>query len=225
MRIYHFLPTRHALEDIEKGRLKISRFEDLNDPFELHAAQLSQRAHREPTRSFKRIMHRRFGLLCFSEAWDSPLMWSHYADKHRGICLGVDVPDEAAHEVVYDPARLPLNLVEEGGNVAVEPGLAEKLLTTKFSQWRYERERRVILPLEEQDREGEHYFQRLDDNIALREVILGPRCDEPRERVRQLVAPYNPTVVVIKARLAFGTYRVVVDLRSIESSHERSSTE
>jgi len=167
-------------------------------------------------RSFKETMHRRFGLLCFSEYWRSPLMWSHYVDRHRGMCLGVDVSEEFAHPVIYDPTRLPLKLIEEGGKIQVEPGMAEKLLTTKFQQWNYERERRIVLPLEEKDREGEHYFQEFDENIVLGEVILGPRCEEPIEKVRALVEPFAPNVRVSKARLAFQSYEVVPDKRSLK---------
>jgi hypothetical protein len=35
IRVYHFLPAKYALDDIEKQRLKISEIDQLNDPFEL----------------------------------------------------------------------------------------------------------------------------------------------------------------------------------------------
>ena len=27
---------------------------------------------------------------CFSKSWNSTLMWSHYGDKHKGICVEFD---------------------------------------------------------------------------------------------------------------------------------------
>ena len=33
------------------------------------------------------MLRKSFGIACFSETYDSLLMWSHYADYHRGICL------------------------------------------------------------------------------------------------------------------------------------------
>lgn len=30
------------------------------------------------------------GIACFSKRWDSILMWSHYADNHKGFCIGFD---------------------------------------------------------------------------------------------------------------------------------------
>ena len=35
MRLYHYLPENHGLDDLKNKRLKIARIEDLNDPFEL----------------------------------------------------------------------------------------------------------------------------------------------------------------------------------------------
>ena len=26
------------------------------------------------------------GMLCFSKGWHNPVQWSHYTDKHKGIC-------------------------------------------------------------------------------------------------------------------------------------------
>jgi hypothetical protein len=43
MRVYNFLAAQWAEDDLAKNRIKISRFDDLNDPFELLAAQLRSR--------------------------------------------------------------------------------------------------------------------------------------------------------------------------------------
>ena len=70
---------------------KISRFCDLNDPFELIPFDLSNEDQRDA------LIHTRkelsdVGLLCFSFKWLNPLLWAHYADKHKEICLGFDLP-------------------------------------------------------------------------------------------------------------------------------------
>jgi len=33
------------------------------------------------------------GVLSLAERWDCPLMWSHYADKHRGLCIEYDLTE------------------------------------------------------------------------------------------------------------------------------------
>jgi len=30
------------------------------------------------------------GVLCLAQKWDCPLMWSHYADQHKGLCIEYD---------------------------------------------------------------------------------------------------------------------------------------
>ena len=37
MRLYHFLKACHAVDDVEKKRVKISLWMDVNDPWELNA--------------------------------------------------------------------------------------------------------------------------------------------------------------------------------------------
>ena len=46
------------------------------------------------------------GVLCFSRGWHNPLLWSHYGDKHRGVCLGFDVPNAHIVHVSYNSSRL-----------------------------------------------------------------------------------------------------------------------
>ena len=38
-RVYHLLAKEWALDDLDRRRLKIARFDDLNDPFELLAVE------------------------------------------------------------------------------------------------------------------------------------------------------------------------------------------
>ena len=48
------------------------------------------------------------GVFSLSKTWRSPLMWSHYADEHRGICLEYDttkIPHPAIAPVDYHSPR------------------------------------------------------------------------------------------------------------------------
>src|ERR1035441_3016297 len=90
-KLYHFTSADHALDDLRNRRLKIAQFDDLNDPFELRSVDLSGAGHAAALDQFKAETARDYGLLCFSEEWNNILLWSHYADQHRGVCLGFDV--------------------------------------------------------------------------------------------------------------------------------------
>src|SRR6267142_5073888 len=96
-RLYHFTTAKFALDDLRNRRLKIAQFDDLNDPFELKSVNLCDPVHAqafdgtEDSEGYKAAMARRFGVLCFSEVKTDVLQWAHYAEYHRGICLGFDV--------------------------------------------------------------------------------------------------------------------------------------
>ena len=85
MLVYHFVNAHYGIEDIHKRRLKISRFMDLNDPFEFLGADLSDREFRRALKNTKVKLSESKGLLCFSESWRNPVLWGHYADKHKGL--------------------------------------------------------------------------------------------------------------------------------------------
>ena len=86
-RLYYLTGPDHALSNIVFGRIKLSRFADLNDPFELLGANFGHRETRAAVRTHKAEVNDTFGLICLSEDWVDPVLWSHYAAKHRGIAL------------------------------------------------------------------------------------------------------------------------------------------
>lgn len=47
---------------------------------------------------------------CFSKRNDSILMWSHYADKHKGVCLEFERPNNDFYDVKYKNKRKSFNL-------------------------------------------------------------------------------------------------------------------
>jgi hypothetical protein len=79
-------------------------------------------------------------MLCFSAAWNDPVIWAHYCDKHRGICLGYNVPDDKLTRVEYVKDRLPPSKATFS--------LAD-LVGTKYMKRAYEEESRMLLPLRE----------------------------------------------------------------------------
>ena len=79
MKLFHFVNQKYGLTAIGDRRLKVSRFTELNDPFEMLGVSLSSKRARRFMRAVKEETGRSIGLLCFSEVWQNPLMWSHYA--------------------------------------------------------------------------------------------------------------------------------------------------
>jgi hypothetical protein len=88
------------------------------------------------------------GVACFSAKSDDFLMWSHYAEGHRGFCLEFDPgyePFSKARPVIYADSFPTLDAAEVA-EVWVR-GKPDPLMTfqfTKSSDWSYEQEWRIF---------------------------------------------------------------------------------
>lgn len=201
MIVYHFLSAQHALDDLCRRRLKIATFDDLNDPFDLWPIAQPNLHLRRGLRKWRAEMTACYGMLCFSHDWRNPVLWSHYADRHRGVCLGFEVKNEILKNVQYVSERPRLKRIDEA--------LAQQLLFTKYQDWAYEQECRVFSRLEDRDSVTRLYFADFSDNLALRKVIAGPLCATSRKTIVGALRDHAETVTIAKARLAFNTFRVV----------------
>ena len=203
-RAYHFVSLHYGLDDLRRRHLKISRLDDLNDPFELWAIAQPDHRIRQALKATKAQMATQFGLLCFSRDWHNPLLWSHYADKHRGLALGFDVDEHIPKPVTYRRTRPVLT--------TIDTKVAKWLLFTKYADWSYEYEARIFTSLEDQELKTGLYFANLSEQLILREVIAGPLCTTTERELRE-AAGSAEGVKFTRARLAFKTFRVVTDRR------------
>ena len=173
---------------------------ELNDPFEFLGADLSDRNFRKGMRQVKAILSETKGLICFSKGFDNPVLWGHYADKHRGICLGFDIPDESLEEVIYVNSRIqPPAIIDEA--------FVKKLLFTKFIHWSYEDEYRSYVSLDESE-DGIYYLD-FSESMVLRQVIVGSESKITRSELADALGDLAPQVETFQARPAFKSFRVV----------------
>jgi hypothetical protein len=205
---YHFLHEKYALDAIENQYLKLSLIDDLNDPFELLAADLPDKETREEALKFKKHMVIRVGILCFSRNWKNPLLWSHYADKHKGVALEFKIKDDIALPVNYRQNRFPINLKEIKFGRHVTRAETEGLWATKFSSWKYEEEIRIICTKDECLKKGDLYFKSFDDEISLLGIVLGPLSKLTLNAIREKL-PQGKELGIIKSRLAFRSFNIV----------------
>jgi Protein of unknown function (DUF2971) len=212
-RLYHLTNADHAISNIVFNRLKVARFSELNDPFELFALKFSDKRRRKLVRAHKDKLDQEKGLLCFGADWTDPVLWSHYAAKHRGICLGFDVKEGLAKQVTYEEKRLADKVGSD--DTTIDTKLAELLLYTKFESWRYEKEWRVLVVLADMTEEGSQYYFPLSKQVQLTEVVLGSLCSLQVDAVRGLVLRYHPDAVTFKARLAAKSFNVVPSEKTV----------
>jgi hypothetical protein len=109
-----------------------------NDPSQQEQLMLSQ-----SNAASNMIAERR--IYCLTPKSNSTLMWSHYVQNHRGICLefGVDNPlFRNALEVVYC-RRYPVWIANK---FEARHELTKDMIRTKAWAWRYEKEFRLQGP-------------------------------------------------------------------------------
>lgn len=131
-----------------------------------------------------------FPVSCFSKLPNSLSMWAHYCHQSGGVCVGFDENDlltqfnvAYAADVKYrrTPAQLDSNAilmaVGTGKNRHTESVISQALTLayfTKLSEWKYEREWRLVVNRDEL-RETECRFVAPLDYGAIRTIIVGAK--------------------------------------------------
>ena len=92
--------------------------------------------------SEKLNMFSKKGCLCLAKDWDNILMWSHYAESHKGFAIEMDLTKDP------DFFLRPINVVYSSSHPVsrylVDRDIVTKCIQTKFDVWNYEREVRIF---------------------------------------------------------------------------------
>jgi len=180
--LYRYLNAQAALKSIESQSFKVGRIRDFNDPFEWRPGLTGYSpsgeglAHTFIEKFLDRI-HNMHGILCFSDTFRQPVLWSHYADKHRGVAFEVEYRNdpERVIKMKYTDER-PVVDVRRIKEVEYLKSQLNRLIFQKSTGWSYENEYRVFIRLRDCRADGEWYFRPIEmptEDILLKRVILG----------------------------------------------------
>jgi hypothetical protein len=157
------------------------------------------------------------GVLCFSRSWNNILMWSHYGERHKGICLGFDIPDEITRPVEYvrEVKTVGNLIVEDPRDFSEEAGtkIVDLLLGAKYDGWSYEQEVRCHSQRSEKDEETGQYFVDFSERLVLKEVIAGARFPFSAKPIEDALEGYwgKEGVTIVKARASPTAFEIAVD--------------
>jgi hypothetical protein len=150
-----------------------------------------------------------FGVYCLSPDPCLPLMWSHYARSHQGICLEFAVPNTKfvdAVQVQYQKEYPALSFHD--------PERGFKMLLFKSDDWMYEREFRLICHRLADVKDAPLL---MDGNYLsigptdLTSIIMGCQIiDAAARTIRDLVQEHAPHVKVLQAQRAIDKYQIVI---------------
>lgn len=153
----------------------------------------------------------RIGLCCFSFVNNSPLLWSHYSGGHTGVCIVIDtkrfIKDFSLIKVNYRKALPKWNLVEGrkqwGASWEYNQNYDQVVLGTKYQEWEYEQEYRLISP-----NRGKHNLY----PESILGVIFGAKMSMVRRNeINEKIKDLHLNFQVIDASLEVSNGQVVVN--------------
>ena len=209
MRLYYMTASKWAELVLTERRLKLSRFGESNDPFELRLIDSRPQDTRRITAMIADYYCKNVGMICLGPSWESPVMWAHYADKHSGVCIGVDVDERLLTKIEYTDAKIAVPFGAHLPKFGLSADLLKKLVSTKATDWSYEREYRLMGNLVTPDPKTGYYYTDFGPQVQLREIVLGYRCSWSPATVRRLLGSVSSSVRICKARPAFGSFKMV----------------
>lgn len=212
MRLYYYTAKQWGMKSLWEKRLKIAQYAALNDPFELLPFTQTDKDARKHTKMVVKVLSQGHGVLCFSESWRSTLMWSHYGDKHTGMCLGFEIEDnQYLTKIEYVSRRLPSRIDFSKHLAGVDEPMLIRCLNVKYSGWKYEKERRLRVMLNEQ-RDG-IYYSSFNNGMELREVIIGARSSLSIVDVAEAIGKQpDGNVEIWTARPAHGAFNMCTNI-------------
>ncbi len=150
-----------------------------------------------------------FGIFCLTPDVENVLMWSYYANSHRGFCIGYNSEYlikcglfGMGGEVFYDNTfpKIPLFWTENDFPML-------NILLTKWEKWKHENEYRLI-----------HRYQKGKTHVlppeAISEVVLGSQLSE-NEKLQQTekIMKFLPDTKIFQIELdknSFGLKKLLI---------------
>jgi hypothetical protein len=183
-RLYRYRSLKEfdrEVEAIEGSYLFCAAYRTLNDPME---GLFSSSQHFKESKDYRAIRESirdnksRIGMCSFSEVRNHELMWAHYADQFKGICIAYslskllkELPEDVRFVRMFYNETVPT--IHRSNKDPSQ--LARMVLSYKNYRWLYEREWRMFAPL------GEAPYKHA---ACVARVYLGSRMkDGDRDRI------------------------------------------
>jgi hypothetical protein len=157
MKLYRFQTiNKFSIQNLTNQKNWLSNPLEFNDPFEFsfydsifidhdknEYRTLSQNEKLQAEK-FKNEINE-YGVVCYTTHCFNNLLWAHYGDHHKGMCLVFNViskKKDNLHEVKYQKHFPKIELLDDSKtNEEII-----KIVTTKSIEWNYEEEYREIFP-------------------------------------------------------------------------------
>lgn len=211
--VFRYDSCKNAFMSVEGKYIWMSSVKDFNDPFEgtLHADYENEGEYAGIIKENHKRNVEAAGVFCCSKENNDIKMWSHYADKHKGVCLEYDIlKDSKTFDFVNSPEYINSPLLRVDLYQALndqKSSLMQGSLLTKSDLWENEKEQRLI--------KLESAGKKIEINPdCLKSVIFGLKCE--KEKKEELIKKmrekgYNKNTEIKKAVKAENTYKLNIE--------------
>lgn len=199
MKLYKYKSLKdlwHTLDVVVNQRLYCAHWSELNDPlegrYEIYLGESSERLQSIMTSRIEKARDA-YRVASLSADPTNFLMWSHYADGHKGVVVEVNVPDDHADliQVVYSPFSSVFT-----DKLQTKEDMRH-LFNGKGEEWSYEQEYRIVT---------EGSFFALPQPVE--RLLLGPLVSNEHESILREVIPKRMEIVRMELDKFQGTLTV-----------------
>lgn len=196
--IFKYQPiNKYSKLNLTNKKLWASNPSAFNDPFEF---QYLQDGINTKASDFDLVFDEihKSKVICLTSDPDNLLMWAHYADFHKGMCLGF-YNNTLSYAINYSN-EFPK--IDFNGDYSQKVHSLVKILFTKSKEWEYEQERRMV------------FFKDTPSEIRypgeLFLVIFGMRTEQSQiDEIKAIVN--DKDVLYWKCKIVPGHYKIDFD--------------
>jgi len=208
----------------------MENFDNLTQPY-IREALNPENLNKNYSENFKETFSNTFGVLSLTQNPDNLLMWSHYSESHKGFLIefeqNADFFDQRINKidtirklkkVDYVNKRPQIDKLFKSEKVEQDDYLEEIMnlfFLTKSDVWSYEKEMRIVLPLENSNKtvglpNGEKIYLINIPADIIKSVVFGSQIEESVENTISEILTRNEFkhVNIFRSKLDMTNFKV-----------------
>lgn len=195
MKLYRYISLErlwHVLDIVVNKRLHCAHWQQLNDPLEGRYEISNDALRKEVGATMAERIEKAKHLYRIASLSTDPtnfLMWSHYANGHKGAVIEVEISDseQELHRVIYTPFQ---SVFSE--KIQTEKDMRH-IFNGKTEEWKYEQEYRLITE--------KKYF---DLEKPISRILLGPAISDDHSKILKRLLGLEIELIEMKLGERFG---------------------
>jgi len=158
------------------NQLYASHFEELNDPMEgdFDSSYTGGSYAKQLKESLDEVR-----ICSLSKQKDNPILWAHYADGFKGVCIEIEVKESSSlRKINYTPFNpVPFDQEDSVYDWTVA------ILSSKYEEWEYENEYRIL-----------HNEKYITKGFKITGIYLGARTSDTYKILIKKLVPNNVNI-------------------------------